>query len=376
MPSRARLDELRDLFDRVSVPDMILWRSLATPIVCTFLSSGCSAGASPDPLVSVYSFGDDAAMPAVVSDGTGNLDATFIAGDNLYYSRSSDGGRSFGPRIQVNYRQGFVAGGLFRGPELARSSDGVVHIVWNNRALQLGLPHDQSGVMYSRLKDGGLLGAERNLTRGPVDGYSIAANGASVKVAWHTDNEVLIANPGAAVDLPVAAPVAGLLPCECCDTATMQSTNGAVTLVYRDRLDNRRDMYLVRLAPDGALRSRLKLDRESWILEGCPISGVALLRNDTADLVAWEHEGRILLASVPDGAVETPPAMDLGAGKFPVMAASAGRILIAFNARRVVEWILLDGKSLNQLAASSVQARQFGRPAAAGLPGGRFLVVP
>ncbi len=315
-------------------------------------------------------------MPALLSDSAGNLDATFVAGDNLYYSHSSDGGRSFGPRIQVNNKKDFVAGGLFRGPELARSSDGVVHIVWNSRASQLGLPHDQLGVMYSRLKDGGLLGAERNLSLGPVDGYSIVATGASVKVAWHTDNEVLIANLTGAARQTIAAPIAGLLPCECCDTAMMQSTDGAVTLVYRDRLDNRRDMYLVKLAADGASQSRLKLDRESWILEGCPISGAALLRMDNTDLAAWEHEGRILLASVPDSARATPAAKDLGAGKFPVMAASAGRVLIAFNSRRFVEWILLDGKSLNRIAAGKVRARQSGRPAAAGLPGGRFLVVP
>lgn len=116
MPRRARPDNPRDAFARVKSPGMIIRRSLTTLIVCTFLSAGCSAGTPPDPSVRVYSFGDDTAMPALLSDGAGNLDATFIAGDNLYYFRSSDGGRSFGPRIQVNNRKGFVAGGLFRGP--------------------------------------------------------------------------------------------------------------------------------------------------------------------------------------------------------------------------------------------------------------------
>ena len=352
---------------------MELRKRLVCLVIATFVA-GCTADATTNVSVLYAELDRAAVTPSARVDASGRVHVVYVKGNDLYYSSSGDTGSSFAPAVRVNRRANFAAAGLFRGPELAMGEDGTIHIVWYNRAWQQDLPRLDYGVMYSRAAAGQPFEPERNLSAGPADGYSIGVAGNYVTVLWHTDDQLWQAASSDGGSRFQSQALSAGLPCECCDTAIQVDRSGEVSIMYRDRTENRRDMFRVNLVAERTGAQKVRLDDDSWIIEACPVSGADFTRRSGRDVAAWEHRGRILLATIERDHASASLPIDLGQGKFPVLALTEHQLLVAFKSGRTLKWTLRDAATLRQIDSGSVAAQRPDRPAVAPLADGRFLL--
>lgn len=313
-------------------------------------------------------------VPAVQYDAAADrLHLLYLDGQDVFHVESADGGASFGAAQRVNDRPKFANGGLFRGPELALGG-GTLHAIWYSRAYEAKLDQSQQGVMYTRRGADGAFEPSRSPAGEPSDGYSLAVRERQVSLAWHNGEQLKLLRSddggqsfGAAVKLDA-------LPCECCVTSQQITPDGAVLLAFRDRTDDRRDMYLTQVERAGPAR-KLKLDVQSWVIKACPISGSTLLLGARAATVVWERDGRVLLARValPDWQRGEP--LDLGAGKYPIVLDNGRALLTAWVEGKELRWKRFDPARMGVLDEGRIARTVSDRAAGTVSRGGEFVLV-
>ena len=102
------------------------------------MSIGAStiAGATPvNERVGTVSTPASGIQPQLVLKGS-VLHAVYFAGDpthgDIFYTRSTDFGKTFFPAIRVNSQEGSAIGiGSIRGAQIAVGKDACVHVAWN-----------------------------------------------------------------------------------------------------------------------------------------------------------------------------------------------------------------------------------------------------
>jgi hypothetical protein len=316
-------------------------------------------------------------LPSAVVDDKGVLHVVFAVKENIFYAQSADQGLTFSAPQRVNDRADFAQVGLFRGPELAVDASGTVHVVWYNRAWQLDLPRSDFGVMYSRRPASGSFEPTRNIASGAADGMSVAVQGGNVFVSWQTGDVVRLTRSGDGGTRFERPQELSGLPCECCDTSLEVTPAGMALVVYRDRTNNNRDMYLSAVAFDGSPERKLKLDRESWNIEACPMSSVGLARFGERAFVAWEHSGAVLLSAVDLGKwAAAEPIQITGRGKYPFLVASEKGLLVGWKEGRTLHWRVYDPGSLAQREEGTARSATYDRSAGVALSQGEFLLFP
>ncbi|MEZ5500024.1 MAG: hypothetical protein R3E77_11440 [Steroidobacteraceae bacterium] len=317
---------------------------------------------------------DNGTLADAAMDAAGRLHLAFLRNDDLYYTVSADLGRQFAPSLRINERKGFAAGGLFRGPKIAITADGRAHIVWYNRAYALGLDRTAWGVMYSQLGPGPEV-ATSYAYRGGADGYSITAFDNIVTVAWHDDRAVFVARRASGADEFAAPLELRSLACECCDTSLAMNADQVLWAVYRDREGNRRDEYLQRVDLQTGEQRRLRLDAESWIIDACPISGVGMALEAQRAVIAWEHDGAVLLAAVDLDAMQVTRRAALGAGKYPLVLVSGNSVLVAWKDRKLLRWSLLALDTFAQIEQGEAVTRTSDRTTGVATRDGHFILL-
>ena len=109
-------------------------------------------------------------------------------------------------------------------------------------------------------------------------------------------NELLYESPGGTV-------------CECCHPSLIVDEAGKATVMFRNLIDGNRDMYMV---PWGG--TAIKLGRESWKLNACPMDGGDMTWEAPGKLLtAWRRDKQVFLAR-PGAAEEL-----LGTGRQPIL---------------------------------------------------------
>jgi len=74
--------------------------------------------------------------------------------------------------------------------------------------------------------------------------------------------------------------------CECCETATTQTAEGAVVAFRSRSAENVRDIYVSRLTGDNWTGPVL-VHKDGWKIDGCPINGPSVSASGTNVAVAW-----------------------------------------------------------------------------------------
>lgn len=247
------------------------------------------------------------------------------AGD-IFYTRSTDGGATFGPALRVNSQPGSaIAMGTIRGGHLAVGKKGRVFVAWNGSAKALpcneAAPAEmrQKGavpMLFARLNDAGdAFEDQRNLmtkTFGLDGGGSVAADEEGrVYVAWHANDKtgqdesarrVFLAisdDEGAnfSPEKPVWQEPTGA--CGCCQLRLMAENGGQIALLYRSATELvNRDTYLV-ISWDGG-QNFVGQKLHDWRIGFCPMSSYALARKGAAILAAWETDGQVYFSPVSE----------------------------------------------------------------------------
>ncbi|RFF26294.1 hypothetical protein DZK25_12905 [Wenzhouxiangella sp. 15181] len=94
--------------------------------------------------------------------------------------------------------------------------------------------------------------------------------------------------------------------CDCCQTASVRTSQGPV-VVYRDRSEDEiRDHYIVRRTGDGWSEPEL-LHADNWRIGGCPVNGPAMVADGARVAVAW--------FTMPEGAPQVRVAVSKDSGE-------------------------------------------------------------
>lgn len=322
----------------------------------------------------------DVSVPDAEMDSRGTVHMAYLSANNIYYINSTDGGVSFSVPVRVNQETGYASGGQFRGPDLAVGKEQRVHIGWYNNAFALKRSKQDRGLMYSRMNEARTgFEPERNLNHYPTDAYSLAANSSGeVAVTWVADGlfTSLSSDGGTTFSAPLTqAPE----PCECCGTRSMYTAAGDLLILYRDRRNNDRDMYLGSLGGDNDGTFPLKLNTGTWHIEACPMSGNFLSAQGDYSLAAWESADGIYFSRLnPDGGIAPPGEIKVTAdGRYPVVLGNETELLVAWKQDARLSWQLFDLHGNRRGETLSVQTSLPGRrPAGVVLDNGNFLLFP
>lgn len=314
-------------------------------------------------------------VPSAQFDAKGRLQVAFVQGQDVFHAVGRDGVSSFGDAARVNDRPGLAQGGLFRGPEMAIDVDGSVHVVWYSRAWELSKDKTEQGAMYARSVRGVAFEASRNIGKEPSDGLSVAAGSGQVAIAWHNGETLkVVRSDDAGTSFSMPTPFEAL-PCECCGTSLRIAPAGQTIVVYRDRKEDRRDMYVAALDRGASQARQIRLDSESWVFKACPLSGSGTSLRDDRLITAWEHDGQVLMARLDLPAWKRSEPVAIGKGKYPVVLTNADTLLVAWSAGKELLWQTFELASLQPARKGSLRRATSHRAAGAVSPAGRFVLV-
>lgn len=118
--------------------------------------------------------------------------------------------------------------------------------------------------------------------------------------------------------------------CQCCHPSLCYNARGKLTVLWRNSLAGKRDMYLISQLDDGSFGKALKLGPGSWELDACPMDGGScVLQADGTIATIWRRDGE-LFRTAADPTLEE----SLGPGLQPVIAATSQGQLAAWISKR------------------------------------------
>lgn len=288
-------------------PTLILLACLAAPPV--------RAAAEP-PRVRVERTPHDGLQPDALVDAQGVLHLVYLKGDpkacDVFYVRRGAGEAGFTAPRRVNSQPGSaVAIGTIRGAQLALGRNGRVHVLWNGSSEAMPRLPDSTPLLYSRLDDAGAaFEPQRNLMHGTVHldgGGAVAADERGrVFVAWQAGaaagprgelHRAVYVTSSAddgrtfAAERAVSGATAGV--CACCALETVLDGAGRLSILYRSATaEGSRDLTWLRSDVAGRVFQSSVLD--AWRVASCPMSSMALVRQDGGRLwAAWETQGQV-----------------------------------------------------------------------------------
>ena len=233
-------------------------------------------------------------VPDVLLDAAGILHMVYAQNQNGYYVRSYDNGATFTPPVTIN-ASGTVEYNMGeRGPKLAVSADGTIHVAW--------MDHWESGVSvyarYTRSTNGGISFENlKTISATPgVDGVTVTADeGNHVVLFWHTMVPVQTQVPQATwlhfarsadkgisftADTNVVITNHSGLACTMCMTRARPGAGGTVLLAFRSAENSIRDFYMLKGDPAANDFTAIRVNYDNWNINYCPMVGPSL---ETAD---------------------------------------------------------------------------------------------
>ncbi len=335
------------------------WAAAATAL----MTPATALGDGPPEVGAIRVAGGGLQPQAVVANGV--VHVVYFAGEaragDIFWVRSTDGGKRFGEPVRVNSEPGTATAiGTIRGPHLALGNGERLHVTWIGAGASELLP-----LWYTRLADGGeTFEPQRNLITqhfGLDAGASVAADAKGrVWVTWHApggpgnlhdeqDRRVWVvtsSDEGRTFSTEKQANTRPTGCCGCCAMRALGDGRGGVHVLYRGA--NKvveRHMWLLSSSDGGETFVQTKLD--DWTIGQCMMSSCAFSQGPRGALAAWESRSQVYWAPIGGAHVAAPG--DGPNRKHPVVAANdAGYVLMAWtegtawNKGGAVAWQLYD----------------------------------
>jgi hypothetical protein len=323
-------------------------RFLETGTLCGSLFVASLLSASAGERVQIVRTPNNGAVPDVEVDRNGTVHIAYVAGQDAFYSKSTNSGKTFSESVKINSEPDSVhPPNMFRGPDLALGKGGRVHVIWYVNAYQRKLPQDQWGVFYSHFDPAqNAFAAARNLNHKPSDNYSLAANdNGDVAVVWMAGKLFVNASRDNGETFANSELVSVADPCECCASRALFSQDGTLCIDYREKANNMRDMYLLMRAKGESTFSRQKISSTPWQVNACPMAGTFLAGTKNGLVMAWETRGQIFYARLDPakGLLQSKEIKAAAKGKWPVvLAAPDGTVLVSWKEGSTLAWQLHD----------------------------------
>lgn len=308
-----------------------------------------------------------------------------MASTNLYFARSTDGGRSFGAPVQVNRKAGEVWGFSVSKPRVAVGRNGIVHVLYpaNDVNPQTGKP--TAVALYTRSTDGGktFVAPQRLNTWATTDASHLVHGGLShahvfgtlaadakgaVYAMWIDTRDMAKEGDAGKVFIAISRNDGRsferdreLFPADVCPCCQLTATVDAAQRLWvgSRQVDGKFRDSTVTVSSDGGrtFAPRRRISDTRWEIEGCPLKATSVVARG-ADVWAAAFNG----AGTPAGvylAHSTDAGKTWGASQLlhpgattsdaPVLAL-AGKTLHAFwhakvgdGARRIYTRASTDG---------------------------------
>ncbi|HLH40270.1 MAG TPA: sialidase family protein [Bryobacteraceae bacterium] len=268
---------------------------------------------------------------------------TFGAGNSIYFSLSTDSGRTFSEAKRV-VDAPVIPLTRHRGPRIAFAGDAIViTAVWGGTNGEgphaHGLPPD--GDLFTlRSADMGKTWSRpaviNDVPGAATEGlHALASDGKAKLFAAWLDNrggkgKKLYGSQSSdggvtwSKNVLIYESPSGTI-CECCHPSLAIEPNGEILVMWRNWLDGSRDMYLARSRDGVRFSTAGKLGAGTWKLNACPMDGGGIAVAGGKIATAWRRERQIFLAS--PGATE----MQIGEGTDVAIAGSGAGFYAAWS---------------------------------------------
>jgi hypothetical protein len=292
-----------------------------------------------------------------------------------------DEGASFSSPIAVVDKASRKPGLVFSGMSMAVGKGNSIYVAMITNNWQTKLPGVPEGFIYATLAPGATAFTPiRSLNRQPSEGFSLAADGkGDVAASWLAGR--LFSNfsrDGGRTFTPNAEINKAYLPCECCTTSTVYGADGDFVLLYRERTNNERDMYVIVMKKDGR-QSRTRIRSTLWQIDACPMTYFMISAVPEGYVAAWPTKGDIYFARLdrngnvlPPGEIKTSGHSSMRSGVV-ALGAPNGESLVAWKHEDELGWQLYDREGRPEGAAGTVKSP--GKGAAGAVDqSGRFIL--
>lgn len=357
-------------------------RLACTVLGLLLLPAAAAVADEGDARVATVAVPDEGKPVAARVDGAGGIHLLYDSEAGPRYATSRDGGRTFGPPIEVVAARDRPAGLEYHGWDLAVGRGGRVYVALGTNAWKLKLPREEWGFFLAQLDPGaGAFAPARNINRRPSEGFSLAADGAgTVTACWLSDRLYAnVSRDDGATFGPNVEVDPRLDPCNCCTTSASYGADGRLAVLYREEAGDDRDMYLALWDQAKGEVTRRRVGRTPWHVAACPMTYFAVTPAPGGFAAAWPTKGRIAFARLdprggPSGPeeVETPGRAGMRTGVLAV-AAPDGATLVAWKQDALARWQLHDAEG-RPVGPPGQVSSPGGGVAAVATPDGRFLV--
>lgn len=315
----------------------------------------------PDGSINIVWLGENTAPPN--AEQIARRGHSHDSSTNLYFARSTDGGKSFSSPLQLNASNGDVWGFAISKPRIAVGSDRVIHILYPGNTKNAASGESETVALYVRADAGATrFDAPRRLNVDALtdslpkdDGGSFATIAVDQKntvyAAW-IDTRSMTNGETARAALAVSTDggqafsadfeILPSLVCPCCQLSSAIDSRNRLVLGARLVDGAYRDNEIVALSQRGrTLDLRRRVSGARWELNGCPRKPTALAIRDNAWVVAY-YSG----AEQPDGVYSVysrdagnswskPRAMHTGAtlADAPALVFAGRRVYAVWHAR-------------------------------------------
>lgn len=253
--------------------------------------------------------------------GNGIVALVFGSGDSIWFSKSTDNGATFTPPAKIADLPEMLLG-RHRGPRVAMAGNAIV----------VSAIAKESDLFYWRSTDGGRTwtkgGAINDRSKSAREGLHAMAGDTDGHMAavWLDDRLVpgkrlwgaFSGDAGAtwSKNVMLYESPSGTI-CECCHPSLAPLGHGEFAVMWRNALDGSRDFYTMRISAGKAVDAPVKQGQGTWKLNACPMDGggVAVLHGSL--ISAWRREQDIYLAE------PGKPELKLGPGKDVALAVGA-----------------------------------------------------
>lgn len=320
--------------------------------IASFSLPAASAGEGIN-RVTVIPVPDRGKPVAAKVDAAGTIHLLYDAEDGPRYAKSADQGETFSAGIPVVDEGSRKPGLEFDGWDLAVGKGGRVHVAMGTNGWQLGLPESEWAFHYASLEPGGKAFAPvRNINNKPSEGFSLAADDqGKVTACWLSGKLYAnVSNDDGKTFAPSVEIDPAYDPCDCCTTSATYTADGKLAVLYREEMNNERDMYMVLWDQAQSKVSRTRISTTLWKIDACPMSYYTLSRTQSGFVAVWPTEGQIYFARLDPKGNLSPPLEVRTPGKaghrtgMLALSAPDGSTLVAWTKDHQVGWQLYDAE--------------------------------
>ena len=164
-------------------------------------------------------------------------------------------------------------------------------------------------------------------------------------------------------------------------TRAALGANGDLAILYREKTDNRRDMYLVLIKKDGS-HTRTRVSQIPWEINACPMTYWDFRPAGDGYIAVWPTRGtlyfnRISADGKPVSAVEIKTDGRTAMRSQPLaLTNEKGEVLIAWREQKSLQWQVYDAQNRTPRLSKPPPPAPARRQRVSSTDQGRFVLFP